>query len=141
MDIYTGGRYHAPDSHPLFHKAAHWDHLGQGTHAMLHNQGMVLGEDNEKMSNRGSLLHQTPGCRLWRGCTCIFNVLRKVEIAPEQQGSKAPLAGCERHGLPSRPAKTSASQDAEMLNLRQLHQTLKSVTHDFEVLGTPLFQA
>lgn len=110
---------------------------------MLHNQGMVLGEDNEKMSkSRGNVIAPDTlvaayGADIVRAYLMFF---ARWELGAPWNSSG--IEGTARWLRKTwftflEPAKTSASQDAEMLrNLRRkLHQTLKSVTHDFEVLG------
>lgn len=148
VDIYTGGIEHAT-MHLIytrfFHKACRDLGITRGKEPMLmlHNQGMVLGEDNEKMSkSRGNVIAPDTlvtayGADIVRAYLMFF---ARWELGAPWNSSG--IEGTARWLRKTwftflEPAKTSASQDAEMLrNLRRkLHQTLKSVTHDFEVLG------
>ena len=145
VDTYTGGIEHAT-MHLMytrfFHKACRDMGIAQGPEPVfqLRNQGIVLGEDNEKMSkSRGNVVapdalvahYGTDSVRAYlmfyarwemgapwssTGIEGVYRWLRRVWTLftdPVEQGHPEP----------------------ELLRSlrRKLHQTLRQVTHDFEV--------
>ncbi|HWQ45696.1 MAG TPA: class I tRNA ligase family protein, partial [Longilinea sp.] len=143
VDTYTGGSEHA-NMHLIytrfFHKAARDMGIVKGDEPMiqLRNQGMVLGEDHEKMSkSRGNVvppdgLVATNGADTVRAFLMFF--ARWEQGAPWSPGG---IDGVNRwirrtwtilqEDEPSRPV----SEDVIRSLRRKVHQTLKSVTRDF----------
>ncbi len=145
VDIYTGGIEHAT-MHLLytrfFHKAMRDAGVTEGHEPMLQlrNQGMVLGEDNEKMSkSRGNVvapdvLVEKYGSDTVRAYLMFF--ARWEMGAPwDSKGIEGSARWIRRtwtlftDDIPERP-----SGSAEVLKdlRRKVHQTLRKVTHDFE---------
>ncbi len=143
VDTYTGGSEHA-NMHLIytrfFHKAARDMGVVKGDEPMiqLRNQGMVLGEDHEKMSkSRGNTvppdeLVATNGADTVRAFLMFF--ARWEQGAPWSPGG---IDGVNRwirrtwtilqEAEPSRPV----SEDVTRSLRRKVHQTLKAVTRDF----------
>ncbi len=144
VDTYTGGIEHA-NMHLMytrfFHKALSDAGITEGREPMtqLRNQGMVLGEDNEKMSkSRGNVvapdvLVDYYGADTVRAYLMFF--ARWEMGAPwDSQGIEGSSRWVRRtwmlftdevvHGSPS-PATLRGLR-------RTVHQTLKRITHDFE---------
>jgi len=143
VDTYTGGSEHA-NMHLIytrfFHKAARDMGIVKGDEPMiqLRNQGMVLGEDHEKMSkSRGNTvppdeLVATNGADTVRAFLMFF--ARWEQGAPWSPGG---IDGVNRwirrtwtilqEAEPSRPV----SEDVTRSLRRKVHQTLKAVTRDF----------
>lgn len=148
VDIYTGGIEHAT-MHLIytrfFHKACRDLGITKGKEPMLklRNQGMVLGEDNEKMSkSRGNVIAPDAlvadyGADTVRAYLMFF---ARWELgAPWNSGGIEGSARWLRKVWftflePAKPGK-SAGNDLLRNLRRKVHQTLQSVTHDFEVLG------
>ncbi|HVN56345.1 MAG TPA: leucine--tRNA ligase [Anaerolineaceae bacterium] len=145
VDTYTGGIEHA-NMHLIytrfFHKALRDLGITKGNEPMLQlrNQGMVLGEDSEKMSkSRGNViapdnLVQLYGADAMRAYLMFF--ARWDQGAP---WSSSGLDGTVRWlrrvwGSIVDPAQIADSPDpAQIRNLRRkVHQTLRAVTRDFE---------
>jgi leucyl-tRNA synthetase len=145
VDTYTGGIEHAT-MHLLytrfFHKALRDAGIVEGHEPMLQlrNQGMVLGEDNEKMSkSRGNVvapdvLVDKYGADTVRAYLMFF--ARWEMGAPwDSQGIEGSARWVRRvwtlftDDVPDRPLGS-----AEILKTlrRRVHQTLRKVTHDFE---------
>ena len=144
VDIYTGGIEHA-NMHLIytrfFHKALHSMDIVPDNEPMLilRNQGMVLGEDSEKMSkSRGNVvapdkLVQQYGADTVRAYLMFF--------ARWEQGgpwSSTGIDGTARWvrrvwALFTEPAP-AGEVSPEMVKAlrRKLHQTLRSITRDFE---------
>jgi leucyl-tRNA synthetase len=146
VDTYTGGIEHAT-MHLLytrfFHKALRDAGIVKGNEPMiqLRNQGMVLGEDNEKMSkSRGNVvapdvLVQKYGADTVRAYLMFF--ARWEMGAPwDSQG----IEGCARwirrvwtlFTDPTSPAAEPPSGETLKHLRRKVHQTLRKVTRDFE---------
>ena len=145
VDTYTGGSEHA-NMHLLytrfFHKALRDMGITEGSEPMtqLRNQGMVLAEDNTKMSkSRGNVV--APDVLVDKyGADTVRAYL--MFFAKWQQGAPWDSQGIEGSARwirrvwalftdPSQPE--TASSDETKKNLRRrVHQTLKSITHDFE---------
>jgi leucyl-tRNA synthetase len=145
VDTYTGGIEHAT-MHLIytrfFHKAGRDMGIMKGDEPMLQlrNQGIVLGEDAEKMSkSRGNVVSPDEliaryGADTVRGYLMFF--------ARWDLGSPWNSTGIEGSarwlrrvwGLVTSPPQVNTSPDAGVLKSlrRKLHQTLKQVTHDME---------
>jgi leucyl-tRNA synthetase len=152
VDTYTGGIEHAT-MHLLytrfFHKALRDAGITEGSEPMiqLRNQGMVLGEDNEKMSkSRGNVeapdvLVEKYGADTIRAYIMFF--ARWEMGAPwDSQGIEGSARWVRRvWTLFTDPSTTLRSAQGEPIvvsdevkkNLRRkVHQTLRRVTRDFE---------
>ncbi len=144
VDTYTGGSEHA-NMHLLyfrfFHKALRDMGITEGGEPVmqLRNQGMVLAEDNSKMSkSKGNVvapdvLVQKYGADTVRAYLMFF--------ARWQQGAPWDSHGIEGTArwirrvwtLFTDPSAPGAASDETKKNLRRkVHQTLKRVTRDFE---------
>jgi leucyl-tRNA synthetase len=144
VDTYTGGIEHA-NMHLIytrfFHKACRDMGITKGAEPMiqLRNQGMVLGEDNEKMSkSRGNVI--APDKLVGRyGADTVRAYL--MFFARWDMGGPWNSSGIEGSvrwlkrvwQLFTEPA-VPGTPDAEILRTlrRKVHQTLKRLTHDFE---------
>jgi leucyl-tRNA synthetase len=145
VDVYTGGIEHAT-MHLLytrfFHKAMRDAGVTKGDEPMLQlrNQGMVLGEDNEKMSkSRGNVV--APDVLVERyGADTVRAYL--MFFARWEMGAPWDSKGIEGSARWIRRVWTLFTDDvserplgsAETLKVlrRKVHQTLRKVTHDFE---------
>jgi len=146
VDTYTGGSEHA-NMHLLyfrfFHKALRDMGITEGGEPVmqLRNQGMVLAEDNHKMSkSRGNVV--APDVLVQRfGADTVRAYL--MFFARWQQGAPWDSHGIEgtarwvrrvwtlfTENVPS-GSQTPTSETLKTLR-RRVHQTLKRVTHDFE---------
>ena len=156
VDTYTGGSEHA-NMHLLyfrfFHKALRDMGITEGNEPVmqLRNQGMVLSEDNSKMSkSRGNVVAPDVLVKKY-GADTVRAYL--MFFARWQQGAPWDSHGIEgtarwmrrvwtlftdhpeRSGAQSKDASSSgtpASADVKKNLRRRVHQTLKRVTHDFE---------
>ena len=148
VDIYTGGIEHAT-MHLIytrfFHKALRDLGITEGKEPMLQlrNQGMVLGEDNEKMSkSRGNVIAPDDlvaeyGADTVRAYLMFF---ARWELgAPWNssgiEGSVRWLRKVWYTFLEPVDNANSADQDVIRDLRRKVHQTLKSVTYDFETFN------
>jgi leucyl-tRNA synthetase len=146
VDTYTGGIEHAT-MHLLytrfFHKALRDAGITEANEPMiqLRNQGMVLGEDNEKMSkSRGNviapdILVERYGADTVRAYLMFF--ARWAMGAPwDSQGIEGSARWLRRVWTlftDVAPAGTQAPTSDVLRNLRRrVHQTLRRVTNDFE---------
>lgn len=147
VDTYTGGIEHAT-MHLLytrfFHKALRDMGITEGHEPMtqLRNQGMVLGEDNEKMSkSRGNViapdvLVERYGADTVRAYIMFF--ARWEMGAPwDSQGIEGAARWIRRVWTlftdPVAPMGAEPPSSEILRNLRRkVHQTLKRVTRDFE---------
>ena len=144
VDTYTGGIEHAT-MHLIytrfFHKACRDMGIGNGPEPMiqLRNQGIVLGEDSEKMSkSRGNVV--SPDALVGRyGADTVRAYL--MFFARWDMGAPWNSSGIEGTSRWIRRVWTLFTEtsqkghaDPETLrNLRRkLHQTLRQVSHDFE---------
>ncbi len=147
VDVYTGGIEHAT-MHLIytrfFHKACRDLGITQGDEPMLrlHNQGIILGEDSEKMSkSRGNVvapdeLVERYGADTVRAYLMFF--------ARWEQGAPWSSAGIEGTArwlrrvwnlLLDAPATGAAGgAEVERVLRRKVHQTIGQVTDDFERL-------
>jgi leucyl-tRNA synthetase len=144
VDTYTGGIEHAT-MHLLytrfFHKALRDAGVVEGNEPMmqLRNQGIILGEDGEKMSkSRGNVVapdelvarYGTDALR-----TYLMFAYRWQEGGPwNSQGIDGPARWLRRTWtLFTDPTQPPTASDEVKKNLRRrVHQTLRHVTHDFE---------
>jgi leucyl-tRNA synthetase len=146
VDTYTGGIEHAT-MHLLytrfFHKALRDAGITEGSEPMvqLRNQGMVLGEDNEKMSkSRGNViapdvLVERYGADTVRAYLMFF--ARWEMGAPwDSQGIEGSARWLRRVWIlftDIAPAAPEPPTSEVLRNLRRrVHQTLRRVTDDFE---------
>jgi len=148
VDIYTGGIEHAT-MHLLytrfFHKAMRDAGITEGSEPMLQlrNQGMVLGEDHEKMSkSRGNVvapdvLVNKYGADTVRAYLMFF--ARWDMGAPwDSQGIEGTVRWMRRVWLlftdeAASPGTSKTVPQSVLRDLRRkVHQTLKRVTRDFE---------
>jgi leucyl-tRNA synthetase len=145
VDTYTGGIEHAT-MHLMytrfFHKALRDMGITEGPEPMLQlrNQGMVLGEDGEKMSkSRGNVIAPDRLVSQY-GADTVRAYL--MFYARWEMGAPWSSTGIEGTFRWLRRAWTLFTDPAEPANpsqellrglRRKLHQTLKQVTHDFEV--------
>jgi leucyl-tRNA synthetase len=146
VDTYTGGSEHAT-MHLLytrfFHKALRDMGVTEGGEPMmqLRNQGMVLAEDNSKMSkSRGNVvapdvLVQKYGADTVRAYLMFF--ARWQQGAPwDSHGIEGTARWMRRVWTlftdPASSSGTPASDETKRILRRRVHQTLKRVTHDFE---------
>ncbi|MBA3075633.1 MAG: leucine--tRNA ligase [Anaerolineae bacterium] len=144
VDVYTGGIEHAT-MHLLyvrfFHKALRDMGITEGHEPMLQlrNQGMVLGEDSEKMSkSRGNVvapdsLVQSYGADTTRAYLMFFS--RWDMGGPWSSGGIDGTSRWLRRLWTTvlEPVNTGKPGDDAVKALRRkLHQTLKAVTKDYE---------
>ena len=144
VDTYTGGIEHA-NMHLIytrfFHKAMRDLGITEGNEPMLqlHNQGMVLGEDSEKMSkSHGNVvapddLVKSYGADAMRGYFMFF--ARWDMGGPWSSGGIDGVARWLRRvwSMLLEPTAIGSVPEADVKTLRRrLHQTLRSVTRDFE---------
>jgi leucyl-tRNA synthetase len=144
VDIYTGGIEHA-NMHLIytrfFHKALRDMGITEGNEPMmqLRNQGMVLGEDSEKMSkSRGNVvapddLVQRYGADATRAYLMFF--ARWDMGGPWSSGGIDGVMRWLRRvwSIALEPSRQGPATEADIKVLRRkLHQTLRSVTRDFE---------
>jgi leucyl-tRNA synthetase len=144
VDTYTGGIEHAT-MHLIytrfFHKALRDMQITEGSEPMiqLRNQGMVLGDDHEKMSkSRGNVTAPDDLVRRY-GADAVRSYL--IFFAKWDMGAPWNRTGIEGTSrwlkrvwalFTGPTVKPSASPEILKILRRKLHQTLKQVTHDFE---------
>jgi leucyl-tRNA synthetase len=144
VDTYTGGIEHAT-MHLMytrfFHKALRDMQITEGPEPMiqLRNQGMVLGEDHEKMSkSRGNVTAPDDLVKRY-GADAVRSYL--IFFAKWDMGAPWNRTGIEGTyrwlkrvwALFTEPGgNPSASPETLKVLKRKLHQTLKQVTRDFE---------
>jgi leucyl-tRNA synthetase len=148
VDTYTGGIEHAT-MHLIytrfFHKACRDLGITKGDEPMqqLRNQGMVLGEDHEKMSkSRGNVISPDDlvagyGADTVRAYLMFF---ARWELGAPWNSSN--IEGSIRwlrkvwFTLLEPPDNKRTASQADLRKLRRkVHQTLQSVTYDFETLN------
>jgi leucyl-tRNA synthetase len=148
VDTYTGGIEHA-QMHLIytrfFHKACRDMGITRGPEPMiqLRNQGMVLGEDNEKMSkSRGNVV--APDDLVTRvGADTVRAYL--MFFARWDMGAPWSYSGIDGTSrwlrrvwalatdTVNEPAPRGTASEEVLRSLRRkLHQTLKRITHDFQ---------
>lgn len=146
VDTYTGGIEHAT-MHLIytrfFHKALRDCGITKGDEPMtqLRNQGMVLGEDNEKMSkSRGNVVSPDKlvdhyGADVVRAYLMFF---ARWELgAPwNSSGIDGSLRWLRRvWSMILEPAETKPDEETTRILRRKVHQALQSATDDFERFG------
>jgi len=145
VDIYTGGIEHAT-MHLIytrfFHKALRDMGVTEGPEPMtqLRNQGMVLGEDHEKMSkSRGNVIAPDELVRLYGADTVraylMFFARWDMGGPWNSQGIEGSVRWVRRAWAlftDSDEKRSSGSVKTLRILRRKVHQTLKSVTRDFE---------
>ncbi|MEN6408698.1 MAG: leucine--tRNA ligase [Anaerolineaceae bacterium] len=145
VDTYTGGIEHAT-MHLIytrfFHKAMRDMGVTKGPEPMLQlrNQGMVLGEDSEKMSkSRGNVVAPDNLVRQYGADTVRAYLMFFARWDQGAPWSSSGIDGTYRWlkrlwTLATEPVEKGGTADAETVrNLRRkLHQTLRNVTRDFE---------
>ena len=144
VDIYTGGIEHAT-MHLIytrfFHKALRDMGITEGPEPMtqLRNQGMVLGEDHEKMSkSRGNVIAPDELVRMYGADTVraylMFFARWDMGGPWNSQGIEGTVRWIRRVWTlftdPDSPG--TASDEVKKTLRRKVHQTLGSVTRDFE---------
>jgi leucyl-tRNA synthetase len=145
VDTYTGGIEHA-NMHLMytrfFHKALRDLGITEGHEPMLQlrNQGMVLGEDSEKMSkSRGNtvapdILVNKYGADTVRAYLFFFS--RWSQGGPWSysgiEGTSRWLRRVWSMIMEEEDAPAQAREETIRELRRKVHQTLKSITHDFE---------
>lgn len=144
VDTYTGGIEHA-NMHLIytrfFHKACRDMSITKGAEPMLQlrNQGMVLGQDNEKMSkSRGNViapdeLVERYGADTVRAYLMFF--ARWDMGGPwNSSGIEGSVRWLKRVWSLFTEESATGNTDPEVLTTlrRKVHQTLKRLTHDFE---------
>ena len=148
VDTYTGGIEHAT-MHLIytrfFHKALRDLGITKGHEPMmqLRNQGMVLGEDHEKMSkSRGNVISPDELIAEYGADTVraylMFFARWELGAPWNSSGIEGSVRWLRKVWFSFlEPAKVSSSADKTTLdNLRRkLHQTLQSVTIDFETFN------
>jgi leucyl-tRNA synthetase len=144
VDVYTGGIEHAT-MHLIytrfFHKACRDMGITRGDEPMiqLRNQGMVLGEDHEKMSKSKGNVSAPDELVKRYGADAVRSYL--VFFAKWDMGAPWSHTGIEGTFRwlkrvwalftgPSAPGSCSAETKQNLR--RKVHQTLRHVTHDYE---------
>lgn len=146
VDIYTGGIEHA-NMHLIytrfFHKALHSLGILPDTEPMLmlRNQGMVLGEDSEKMSkSKGNVVAPDKLVNQYGADTVRAYLMFFARWEQGGPWSSTGIDGTARWmrrvwALYNDPAPAGHVSDDILRNLRRkVHQTLAAVTRDFEQL-------
>ena len=144
VDIYTGGIEHAT-MHLIytrfFHKALRDMGVTEGLEPMiqLRNQGMVLGEDHEKMSkSRGNVIAPDELVRMYGADTVraylMFFARWDMGGPWNSQGIEGSVRWVRRAWAlcTDQDKPGSASDDVKRNLRRKVHQTLQAVTRDFE---------
>lgn len=150
VDTYTGGIEHAT-MHLVytrfFHKALSDIGVTRGREPMvqLRNQGMVLGEDNEKMSkSRGNVVSPDDLIKTYGADTVRAYLMFFARWEMGAPWSSKGIEGAARWirriwtmftdplgGVPAGQLQVCTPETGKALR-RKVHQTLKRVTHDFE---------
>jgi leucyl-tRNA synthetase len=144
VDSYTGGIEHAT-MHLIytrfFHKALRDIGIVEGHEPMLQlrNQGMVLGEDSEKMSkSRGNVIAPDKLVKAYGADTMRAYLMFFLRWDQGGPWSSTGIDGTARWIKRSwvmviePPIKKTADPNAARALRRKLHQTLKAVTRDYE---------
>jgi leucyl-tRNA synthetase len=144
VDTYTGGIEHAT-MHLIytrfFHKAGRDMGIMKGPEPMiqLRNQGMVLGEDGEKMSkSRGNVVAPDELVAMYGADTVraylMFFARWDLGGPWDSQGVEGPNRWLRRVWtlFTEKPEEKQIAQGIERELRRKVHQTLESVTRDFE---------
>jgi leucyl-tRNA synthetase len=144
VDTYTGGIEHAT-MHLIytrfFHKACRDMGIGSGPEPMfqLRNQGIVLGEDSEKMSkSRGNVVSPDDLVERYGADTVRAYLMFFARWDMGAPWNSSGIEGTSRWirrvwTLVTEPShKGKADPDVLRSLRRKLHQTLRQVTHDYE---------
>lgn len=144
VDTYTGGIEHA-NMHLMytrfFHKALRDMKITEGPEPMmqLRNQGMVLGEDSEKMSkSRGNVIAPDGLVKSYGADTVRAFLMFFARWDMGGPWSSGGIDGVQRwlrrvwSTLLEEDAPGTASTDSVKQLRRKVHQTLRAVTRDFE---------
>ncbi len=143
VDTYTGGSEHAT-MHLIytrfFHKAARDCGITRGDEPMLQlrNQGMVLGEDGEKMSkSRGNVINPDDLVACYGADTVRAYIIFFCRWELGGPWSSTGIEGNSRWlrrvwYMLLEPAEGIAEPEVLRALSRKTHQTLKRVTYDFE---------
>jgi len=148
VDIYTGGIEHAT-MHLIytrfFHKACRDLGITKGKEPMLRlrNQGMVLGEDNEKMSkSRGNVISPDDLVEAYGADTVRAYLMFFARWELGAPWNSSGIEGAARWlrkvwyiFLEPDESKSDVDEDVLRNMRRKVHQTLESVTHDFEIFN------
>ena len=146
VDIYTGGIEHAT-MHLIytrfFHKAGRDMGIMKGPEpmSMLRNQGIILGEDLEKMSkSRGNVIAPDELVSKYGADTVRAYLMFFARWDLGAPWNSSGIEGTSRWlrrvwAMVTDPNKHgSASKDVLRGMRRKVHQTLQRITHDFETL-------
>lgn len=144
VDTYTGGIEHAT-MHLIytrfFHKAARDMGITKGPEPMiqLRNQGIILGEDSEKMSkSRGNVVAPDDLVERYGADTVRAYLMFFARWDMGAPWNSSGIEGASRWvrrvwNLVTEPVEASSpGPEACRILRRKLHQTLKRVTHDYE---------
>jgi len=144
VDTYTGGIEHA-NMHLIytrfFHKALRDMGITQGPEPMvqLRNQGIVLGEDSEKMSkSRGNVVAPDDLVKNYGADTVRAYLMFFARWELGAPWNSSGIDGTSRWlrrlwAAVTEPAENGSADEETVRNLRRkVHQTVKSVTNDFE---------
>jgi leucyl-tRNA synthetase len=144
VDTYTGGIEHAT-MHLIytrfFHKACRDMGITQGPEPMvqLRNQGIILGEDSEKMSkSRGNVVSPDELVARYGADTVRAYLMFFARWDLGGPWNSSGIEGAARWirrawSLFTEPAQAGEPRPAVLLGLRRkAHQTVRQVTHDFE---------
>lgn len=144
VDVYTGGIEHAT-MHLIytrfFHKAGRDMGIMKSDEPMLklRNQGMVLGEDSEKMSkSRGNTIAPDELVAQYGADTVRAYLMFFTRWDQGGPWSSSGIEGVHRWmkrvwSILLEPSGQSGAGDEILKSLRRkVHQTLKAVTHDFQ---------
>jgi leucyl-tRNA synthetase len=144
VDTYTGGIEHA-NMHLIytrfFHKAGRDMGIMKGNEPMiqLRNQGMVLGEDNEKMSkSRGNVIAPDKLVNRYGADTVraylMFFARWDMGAPWNSSGIEGTVRWLKRVWALFTDPTAAGSPDSETSRTlrRKVHQTLKHLTHDFD---------
>jgi leucyl-tRNA synthetase len=145
VDTYTGGIEHAT-MHLIytrfFHKALRDMAITEGLEPImqLRNQGMVLGEDNDKMSkSKGNVIAPDELVKRYGADTVraylMFFARWEMGAPWSSSGMEGVFRWLRRVWTLFTDPVERGDPDQEVLRAlrRKLHQTLRQITHDFEV--------
>jgi leucyl-tRNA synthetase len=145
VDTYTGGIEHA-NMHLIytrfFHKALRDMAITEGHEPILQlrNQGMVLGEDNDKMSkSKGNVIAPDELVKHYGADTVraylMFFARWEMGAPWSSSGMEGVFRWLRRVWILFTDPVDKGNPDREVLRSlrRKLHQTLRQITHDFEV--------
>jgi leucyl-tRNA synthetase len=148
VDTYTGGIEHAT-MHLIytrfFHKACRDLGITKGDEPMLQlrNQGMVLGEDHEKMSkSRGNVVSPDDLIEVYGADTVraylMFFARWELGAPWNSSGIEGSIRWLRKVWFTflEPPDLEGGASEADLRKMRRkVHQTLRSVTHDFATLN------